>query len=59
MSGANAASTVKLESFLKFLIERGLVDNEDNQSETIHSFLEIFEQFEGNNDDSGDESGGR
>ena len=38
--------TGKLESFLKFLIERGFVDNEDDSSETIHRFLEIFEQFE-------------
>lgn len=37
---------MKLESFLKFLISRGFVDNEDDSSETIHRFLEIFEQFE-------------
>ena len=42
----------KLESFLKFLIERGFVDNEDDSSETIHRFLEIFEQFEEDGDES-------
>ena len=41
-----------MESFLKFLIERGFVDNEDDSSETIHRFLEIFEQFEEDDDES-------
>ena len=36
----------RLESFLKFLIDRGFVDNEDDSTETIHRFLQIFEQFE-------------
>ena len=40
------ASTSQLESFLKHLIERGIVDNEDDESETIHRFLEIYEQFD-------------
>ena len=35
---------------MKFLIERGFVDNEDDQSETVHRFLEIYEQFEGEAD---------
>lgn len=46
----------QLESFLKYLIERGFVDNEHDSSETIHRFLEIFEQFEGSNNDDSDES---
>jgi hypothetical protein len=36
----------KLESYIKFLIEKGFVDNEDDQTETIHKFLELYEQFE-------------
>ena len=58
-------STAKLESFLKYLIEKGFVDNDDDSSETIHRFLEIFEQFEGsdgeessNSDDGGPERRG-
>ena len=46
VSEAPQKSNNKLESFLKFLIDRGFVDNEDDSSETIHRFLEIFEQFE-------------
>ena len=36
----------KLESFVKFLIERGIVDNEDDETETIHKFLQIYETFD-------------
>ena len=36
----------KLESYIKFLIAKGFIDNEDDQSETIHKFLELYEQFE-------------
>jgi hypothetical protein len=32
-----------LESFIKYLIQKGIVDNEDDQSETIHKFLELYE----------------
>ena len=42
----NDACMSQLESFLKHLIERGFVDNEDDDSETIHRFLEIYEQFD-------------
>ena len=42
----------RLERYLKFLIERGFVDNEDDSSETVHRFLEIFEQFEEDDDAS-------
>lgn len=40
-----------MESLLKFLIERGFVDNEDDHSETIHRFLQLYESFEGEADD--------
>ncbi len=46
LSNYDEHNNSKLESFLKYLIENSLVDNEDDQSETIHRFLEIFEQFE-------------
>jgi hypothetical protein len=36
----------KLESFVKFLIDRGLIDNEDEETETIHKFLQLYEAFE-------------
>ena len=38
-----------LESFIKYLIQKGIIDNEDDQSETIHKFLELYEQFESEN----------
>jgi len=49
-TGDETASNSKLESFLKHLIERGLVDNVDDSSETVHRFLEIYEQFEEENE---------
>lgn len=33
----------RLESYLKFLIKYGLVDNDDDSSETIHRFLQLYE----------------
>ena len=33
----------KLESYIKYLIGKGYIDNEDDQSETIHKFLELYE----------------
>jgi len=53
LSNHDENSNTRLEGFLKYLIERGLVDNEDDSSETIHRFLEIFERFEGDEDISG------
>jgi hypothetical protein len=37
----------KLESFLKFLIESGIIDNEGDDTETIHKFLSFYEACEG------------
>ena len=37
---------VKLESYIKYLISKGYIDNENEDSETIHKFLEIYEQYE-------------
>ena len=34
---------VKLESYIKYLISKGYIDNENEDSETIHKFLEIYE----------------
>ena len=39
MDYANDAKQAKLESLLNFMIDRGIVDNEDDQTETIHKFL--------------------
>jgi hypothetical protein len=36
----------KLEQFVKFLIERGIVDNDDEETETIHKFLQLYEGFD-------------
>ena len=33
----------KLESYIKYLIAKGFIDNEDDSSETIHKFLELYE----------------
>ena len=40
---------VKLESYIKYLISKGYIDNENEDSETIHKFLEIYEQYENDN----------
>ena len=29
----------RLESLIKFLIDRGIIDNDDEETETIHKFL--------------------
>ena len=36
----------KLESYIKHLISKGFIDNDDDSTETIHRFLELYEQFE-------------
>ena len=36
----------KLESYIKHLLGKGFIDNDDDQTETIHRFLELYEQFE-------------
>ena len=36
----------KLEEYIKYLIRKGFIDNEDDSTETIHKFLELYEQFE-------------
>ena len=49
----------RLEQFIKHLISHGFIDNEDDSSETIHRFLEIYESFEGsNNSDEDHDDGG-
>jgi hypothetical protein len=35
----------QIESFLKFLIERNIIDNGED-SETLSKFLEMYEKFE-------------
>ena len=46
MEGRDEEMNSKLESYIKHLISKGFIDNEDDQSETIHQFLELYEQFE-------------
>ena len=44
---------MKLEAFVTFLIKLGLIDNESDESETIHLFLAIFESFDDELDNPG------
>lgn len=44
--GSEETMEVKLETYIKYLISKGFVDNENEESETIHKFLEIYEQYE-------------